>query len=279
MHREEFEILAGFLKRRSGLSITQAKSRLIENRLKPIAVRRGFKDVGGLARALDCPDEELGGEVADAMTTYDTSFFRDPALFHSLRETIFPALASAREDKRSLKIWCAACSTGEEPYSLAMTADGSARFDSWAIEILATDVSLLAIERASAGVYSQYEVMRGLPIRMLGKYFVKEHDDWRVVRAIRDRIRFRVFNLLDSFDALGKFDIIFCRNVLIYFDQATKAQVLARLSRALAPDGYLVLGEAETVLGLVKSFAPVPTMRGVFVPTDKTATHRHSSLG
>src|SRR5262245_55008596 len=124
MHPDEFEILSGFLRRRSGLSVTQQRSRLIESRLKPIATRRGFKDVDDLARALAQPDEELGREVADAMTTYDTSFFRDVALFHALRTQILPALAAAREMERTLRIWCAACSTGEEAYSIAMTADG-----------------------------------------------------------------------------------------------------------------------------------------------------------
>jgi chemotaxis protein methyltransferase CheR len=279
MHPDEFEILSGFLRRRSGLSVTQQRSRLIESRLKPIATRRGFKDVGDLARALTQPDEELGREVADAMTTYDTSFFRDTMLFQALRTQLLPALAAAREAERSVRIWCAACSTGEEAYSIAMAADGSGELASFAVEILATDVSETAVERASAGVYTQYEVMRGLPVRMLGKYFTKDGEDWRVSRQIRDRIAFRVFNLIDSFEALGQFDIVFCRNVLIYFDQSTKTQVLARLSRVLAPDGFLVLGEAETVLGLVKSFVPVPDARGVFIRSGKAAPRRLTALG
>ena len=278
MHPDAFEILSGFLRRRSGLSVTQQRSRLIENRLKPIATRRGFKDVGDLARALAQPDEELGREVADAMTTYDTSFFRDAALFHALRTQILPALTAARETERTIRIWCAACSTGEEAYSIAMTTDGSGELASFAVEILATDVSATAVERASAGIYTEYEVMRGLPVRMLGKYFTKDGEDWRISRPVRDRITFRVFNLIDPFQALGQFDIVFCRNVLIYFDQATKTDVLARLSRVLAPDGFLVLGEAETVLGLTKSLAPLPDTRGVFIHSGKPAP-RLTALG
>ncbi len=279
MNRDDFEILSGFLRRGSGLSVTPAKLRLIENRLRPIAVRRGFKDVGELARALAGPDDELGREVADAMATHDTSFFRDIGLFRSLRETVFPELASARESRRRISVWCAGCSTGEEAYSLAMAANIAPQLAGWEVEIFATDISATAIERASSGVYTHYEVMRGLPLQMLGKYFSKEGDDWRVVRSIRDRIEFRVFNLLDSFDVLGEFDIVLCRNVLIYFDQATKAQVLARISRVLAPDGYLVLGEAETVLGLVKGLATVPGARGVFAKTGNALNHRLAALG
>ncbi len=266
MNRDDFEILSGFLRRGSGLSVTPAKLRLIENRLRPIAVRRGFKDVGELARALAGPDDELGREVADAMATHDTSFFRDIGLFRSLRETVFPELASARESRRRISVWCAGCSTGEEAYSLAMAANIAPQLAGWEVEIFATDISATAIERASSGVYTHYEVMQ-------------EGDDWRVVRSIRDRIEFRVFNLLDSFNVLGEFDIVLCRNVLIYFDQATKAQVLARISRVLAPDGYLVLGEAETVLGLVKGLATVPGARGVFAKTGNALNHRLAALG
>jgi chemotaxis protein methyltransferase CheR len=279
MQTEDFEILSSFLRRRSGLSVTQEKSRLAENRLKPIAIRRGFRDVGALVRALESPDDELGREVAEAMTTYDTSFFRDPALFRALRETIFPSLATARERSRKLRIWCAGCSTGEEPYSVAMAADGSSQLADFKIGILATDVSLTAVERAAAGVFTQYEVMRGLPVRMLGKYFVKEGEDWRVARSIRDGVKFRVFNLLDSFESLGEFDIVFCRNVLIYFDQATKSQVLGKLARVLARDGYLVLGEAETLLGFGKSFAPIEGTRGLFVHARKAPGNRLAALG
>ena len=223
-----------------------------------------------LARALIQPDEELGREVADAMTTYDTSFFRDAALFHVLRTAILPALAAAREKQRSIRIWCAAASTGQEPYSLAMMLkEMKDKLNGWRVEIVGTDISVDVLEKAKAGVYSQFEVQRGLPIQLLLKHFTQTGDCWQLSPEIRAMVQFRPFNLLNDFGTLGTFDVVFCRNVLIYFDQDYKVAVLDRLVRQVERDGYLVLGAAETVVGLTDQFKPYPERRGLYVPNAK----------
>ena len=181
------------------------------------------------------------------MTTNETSFFRDKVPFDQFRDVMLPALSAARRDDSRLRIWCSAASSGQEPYSLAMIIEATAYLAGWTIDLLASDINAEMIERAKEGLYSQFEVLRGLPIQMLARHFHHEGGEWRLSSSIRSRVQFEVFNLLDSFEPLGQFDVIFCRNVLIYFDQQTKHDVLGRLADALAPDGYLVLGAAETV--------------------------------
>ena len=260
----DYAFLADFLRRRSGLSITSEKAYLIESRLKPIASRLGFTNASELVRGLRTADESLSRVVIDAMTTNDTSFFRDKAPFDQFQNVMLPALLSARREEARLRIWCSAASSGQEPYSLAMVLD-AARLDGWTIDLVASDINAEMIERAREGLYSQFEVLRGLPIQMLARHFHNDGGEWRLSPSTRRRVQFRVFNLLDSFEQLGLFDVIFCRNVLMYFDQATKHDVLGRLANALAPDGYLVLGSAETVLGSGKGLEPLVSTRGIYV--------------
>jgi chemotaxis protein methyltransferase CheR len=205
--------------------------------------------------------------VVEAMTTNESFFFRDKVPFEHFQSLVMPAMARAR-DKR-MRIWCSAASTGQEPYSLAMSIKemGDA-FSGWRIEIIATDISTDALEKAKCGLYSQFEVQRGLPIQMLVKYFSQVGDLWQIAPAIRSMVTYRHFNLLQDFGQLGIFDLVFCRNVLIYFDQPTKTAVLNRLVRSLARDGYLMLGAAETVVGLTDQFRPLPDYRGVYVPAE-----------
>jgi chemotaxis protein methyltransferase CheR len=191
------------------------------------------------------------------MTTNETFFFRDRVPFDKFRNVMLPQLLAARSAERRLRIWCAACSTGQEPYSLAMLLDEEARrLTGWTIEILATDLSRRAIESAKQGLYSQFEVQRGLPITLLLRYFQRAGDRWQINEFLRSRVSFREFNLLSDYRALGRFDAIFCRNVLIYFDVSSKRDILARLSRTLARDGFLLMGSAETVIGLSDAFVP-----------------------
>jgi len=260
----DYAFLADFLRRRSGLSITSEKAYLIESRLKPIASRLGFTNASELVRGLRTADESLSRVVIDAMTTNDTSFFRDKAPFDQFQNVMLPALLSARREEARLRIWCSAASSGQEPYSLAMVLD-AARLDGWTIDLVASDINAEMIERAREGLYSQFEVLRGLPIQMLARHFHNDGGEWRLSSSTRRRVQFHVFNLLDSFEQLGLFDVIFCRNVLMYFDQATKHDVLGRLENALAPDGYLVLGSAETVLGSGKGLEPLVSTRGIYV--------------
>jgi len=193
---------------------------------------------------------------------------------------VLPTLMKARAQRRQIRIWSAACSSGQEPYTLAMMfAEQKAALADWSFEIVATDLSTEILEKAEAGLYSQFEVQRGLPIQLLLKYFKQQGERWQIDAGLRSRVRFQQFNLLDDPASLGVFDAIFCRNVLIYFDQATKTQVLERLSRVLAADGYLYLGGAETVLGISERFQPVADNRGIYAPVPPMAQPQRLAVG
>jgi chemotaxis protein methyltransferase CheR len=188
-----------------------------------------------------------------------------------MREAILPALAQARANRRALRIWCAASSTGQEPYSIAMCVKEFSALAGWRVEILATDLSQEVLEKSKAGIYSQFEVQRGLPIQMLVKYFKQNGELWQINPEIRAMVQHKQLNLLHDFSHLGAFDIIFCRNVLIYFDQETKINIFGRLAKIMESDGFLVLGAAETVVGLTDAFKPFPDRRGLYRPSGTAA--------
>jgi chemotaxis protein methyltransferase CheR len=192
--------------------------------------------------------------------------------FDHFRDTIMPALMAARAREKRIRIWCTACATGQEPYSLAMglKAIGPA-LAGWRVEIIATDISNEVLEKAKAGIYNQFEVQRGLPIQQLVKFFGQVGEAWQIAPEIRAMVQFRPLNLLNDFASLGTFDLVFCRNVLIYFAQETKVDVLNRLARQLPFDGYLILGAAETVVGLTDAFKPLADKRGLYVPNAPAA--------
>jgi chemotaxis protein methyltransferase CheR len=203
--------------------------------------------------------------------TNETFFFRDRVPFDNFRDAILPKLMEERQEQKRIRIWCAAASTGQEPYSLTMILDQEMRkLAGWNVEILATDLSTTALERAREGRYTQFEVQRGLPISHLLRYFLAEGENWRINEHLRARVQFEEFNLMSSFQGLGQFDVIFCRNVLIYFDLETKKDVLARLSGVLAKDGFLITGSAETVIGLSDTLIPHPTLRGASIHKPET---------
>ena len=270
MNSLDYDYLRKLLKERSGLVLSSDKQYLMESRLLPIMRRLGLANLAALVaklRGAGAGVEALIGEVVEAMTTNETFFYRDRTPFDNFSQAIVPALIAARADQRRMRIWCAAASTGQEPYSLAICLrELDARLAGWSIDILATDLSLQVLDKASAGVYSQFEVQRGLPIQYLVKYFAQQGDTWQIAPEIRAMVQFRPFNLLHEFAPLGRFDVVFCRNVLIYFDQQTKTDILRRIASQLAPDGYLVLGAAETVVGLTESFKPMLDRRGLYVP-------------
>jgi chemotaxis protein methyltransferase CheR len=262
----DYEYFRKFLRERSGLVLSADKQYLLESRLLPVARRVGLAslaELGHKLRSNDC--ETLAAEVVEAMTTNESFFFRDKIPFEHFRDTIIPRLIAARSQRRRVRIWCAAASTGQEPYSLAMAIkEMGDRLSGWQIEILATDISSEALRRAGSGIYSQFEVQRGLPIMLLLKYFKQIGENWQIAADIRAMVRFRPLNLISDFANLGVFDVVFCRNVLIYFDQPTKINVLERLAQNLDRDGYLLLGAAETVVGLTDSLKPVPDCRGLY---------------
>jgi len=262
----DYEFLRAMLKERSGLVLSADKQYLVESRLVPVARKAGICGLAALVQKLRNPAEPLIAAVVEAMTTNESFFFRDKVPFEQFRNTMVPALLAARPNRR-IRIWCAAASSGQEPYSLAMClAEVREKIRGWSIEILATDISTEVVEKATAGVYSQFEVQRGLPIHLLIKYFTQVGDLWRISPEIAAMVQFRPLNLLKEFSHLGYFDVVFCRNVLIYFDQQTKAKVLQKIARISRADGYLVLGTAETVVGLSDAFRPVADLRGVYVP-------------
>jgi chemotaxis protein methyltransferase CheR len=268
MSPEDFGWLRKLLKERSGLVLAAEKQYLAESRLLPLARKHGMTTLAELIARLRAPQCPLTSDVVDAMTTNETFFFRDKVPFEHFRDTVLPALIVARAREKRIRIWCTAASTGQEPYSLAMTMKSvGVALAGYKVSILATDLSADVLERARAGIYSQFEVQRGLPIQLLVKYFTQTGEQWQIAPELRSMVQFRPLNLLNDFSPLGTFDVVFCRNVLIYFDQPTKADVLARLSRQMPSDGYLVLGAAETVVGLTDTFKPVADKRGLYAPT------------
>lgn len=262
----EFKYFADFLKAKSGILLAADKSYLVESRLAPIARRAGHETVADMINAIRrAPSGPLAVDAVDAMTTNETFFFRDKTPFDNFNDTVMPAMLEARRTKRKLRIWCAAASTGQEPYSLAICIEEmKAKMMGWNVEIVGTDLSSEALAKAREGRYSQFEVQRGLPINLLLKYFKQDGETWKVNDDLKKKVSFKPLNLLDSFTGMGKFDIIFCRNVLIYFEPKTKKDILDRLSRSLEPDGFLALGAAETVVGISEQFKPISGKRGLY---------------
>jgi chemotaxis protein methyltransferase CheR len=268
----DYEYLRKLLRERSGLDLSADKQYLVESRLVPLARRAGLAGIGELVQKVKGGAETLTIDVIEAMTTNETFFFRDKIPFDHLRQGVIPELMQARAAKRSLRIWCAASSTGQEPYSIAMLLkEFSAELSGWRVEIVATDISLGVLEKARAGIFSQFEVQRGLPIQLLVKHFRQVGELWQINADIRAMVQHRQVNLLQDFSHLGQFDVIFCRNVLIYFDHDTKLGVFNRLARSLEPDGVLALGAAESIVGITEAFKPYPERRGLYRPNPMRA--------
>ena len=271
MKLTDFDIYSEILKKESGLSLTEDKVYLLESRLNPVAKKWGYNTLETMTIALQgVPDKALVTDIVEAMTTNETSFFRDTRPFDMFRDHLLTYMKEARRKERKLRIWCAAASSGQEPYTIAMILkEVAAEYPGWKFEIVATDISNEILEQAREGIYTQFEVQRGLPIQMLMKYF-KQTDDqkWQISEDLRKMVEYRHFNLLDPMLTMGKFDMIFCRNVLIYFDEQTKGRVLDEMAKHITPDGFLMLGGAETVMGITDSFVSIPEKRGVYAVKD-----------
>ena len=266
MNVGDFEMISQLVKERSGLLLTEDKAYLLASRLNPVARRHNFKGFDELAKAVRVHrDEKLLDDITDAMTTNESFFFRDAEPFDQFRDLILPHMLETRASQRSFRVWCAACSSGQEPYSLAMILkENEAQFAGWNIELVATDISRNILAKAVEGTYSQFEVQRGLPIDLLVKYFNQDGEHWQIDESIRSMVTFRPFNLLDDPADIGQCDVVFCRNVLIYFDLPTKSAILDRIAKIMPPDGFLYLGGAETILGVSDRFRIMSGLRGVY---------------
>jgi len=280
MNIDDFNLLSKLIKDRSGLTLTKDKAYLLESRLLPVARKWNLKSLDELVMRLRTRSEAgLVRDVVEAMTTNESFFFRDIKPFDQFKQVVLPFLLQSRGTTRNIKVWSAACSSGQEPYTLSMMLkEERQKLIGWNVDILATDLSTEILAKAQAGLYSQFEVQRGLPIQLLVKYFKQAGDRWQIDSAIREMVRYRPFNLLDDLSGLGQFDVIFCRNVLIYFDQPTKQMVLERMAKQLAPDGFLYLGGAETVVGITDKFQPMANHRGIYHHANPAAAARVAGL-
>lgn len=263
----DFRFLADFMRDAAAIVLEPGKEYLVDARLGPVAAQSGLGSiaalVGELRRSRHSP---LAQKVIDALTTNETSFFRDVGPFQHLRKVVLPALIEARRTERSLSIWCAAASSGQEPYSMLMLMrEDFPQLAQWNVRFLATDISQDMLQRCRAGTYSQLEVNRGLPAPLLVKYFTKRGIDWQIDERLRSAVEWREFNLAGrAWSGLPPFDLIMLRNVMIYFDVPTKRAILGNMRRVLRPDGYLFLGTAETTLNIDERFQSEPAQSSCY---------------
>ena len=270
MRITDFEIYRDLLKQKSGLILTPDKSYLLDSRLNPVAIKHGYATIEAMTDVhRDVPPTDLINDIVEAMTTNETSFFRDTRPFDVFKGHVLPYFRGKTGRPKKLRIWSAAASSGQESYSLSMLLkEEQPSLPGWQFEIVATDISHQILDQAKEGLFTQFEVQRGLPIQLLMKYFTQQGDRWQLNPDIRNMVKFQYFNLLDNMAGLGQFDIVFCRNVLIYFDQPTKKKVLENIAKQMAPDGFLFLGGAETVLGITEAFKGVPGQRALYAKPD-----------
>jgi chemotaxis protein methyltransferase CheR len=265
MSPDDAEVVRLVVHARSGVAIDPHKTYSIESHLGPIARRDGYEGIGELIGAMRTRrDEALMWSVTEALIPGETSFFRDRLPFELFRDDMLPRLANSRAGQ-PIRIWSAACSTGQEAYSLCMAIDEMAgALRNPKIDLFATDLSERRLEKAQSGVYSQFEVQRGLPIRKLVRHFEKTDEHWRISSRLREMVRWRRVNLLADLRPLGQFDVIFCRYVLCNLDPALRARVLEQLARGLSDEGWLVLGHGEVAEGLTDMLQPVPGWNGAY---------------
>ena len=279
MNQPDFDYLSKLIKDGSGLVLTMEKVYLVESRLMPVARKHGLETLEGLVASLrKTPKGPLLTEVLEAMTTNESFFFRDGKPFETFRKVFLPEIIKRRATTKTLRIWCAAASTGQEPYSLAMLLQEEAKqLEGWNCSILGTDLSEEVLDRAKSGIYTHFEVQRGLAITQLIKFFEKQGELWQIKPDIRKMVKYQKFNLLDDPKSLGQFDVVFCRNVLIYFDVPTKGEVLAKIAKVMDKDGVLMMGAAETVTGISNAFRPVAGHFGSYALAGSELTIKRAS--
>lgn len=260
LNANDFAYIAQLVKDEAGITLDKGKEYLVTSRVDPMAKSLGYADIAALVSHLkQSGDTVRRRQVVESLTTHETSFFRDHEPFEALRKTVLPEILEKQKDKRELTIWCGAASSGQEPYSLCMLLrEHFSELSNWKITFIATDISRPILERCRGGEYCQIEINRGLPIRFLTKYFDKVGTNWVIKQEIRSMVKFTEMNLLKPFIGVPLCDLVFLRNVLIYFDIQTKRDILERVRKVLKPHGVLFLGTAETTLNVSESFERVP---------------------
>lgn len=256
-----------FISRAAGIVLTTEKAYFIEARLSPLVREEKATGIDDLMTRAERGDKRIAQRIVDALTTNETFFFRDKTPFDHFRNIMIPELISRRPPGKTIRIWCAACSSGQEPFSLIMLLDEmKAQLGGRNVEIHASDISEAILSKAKAGIYNQFEVQRGLPTKLLLQYFTKDGDNWRISQDVVRRVSFFKFNLLEDMRSLGTFDIVFCRNVLIYFDRPTRSKIFNQIADRLAPDGFMMLGGAESTFGVTDRFTSHPKERMIHLP-------------
>ncbi|WFL78182.1 protein-glutamate O-methyltransferase CheR [Altererythrobacter arenosus] len=276
-----YQIIAELLAARTGQQLTEGRRWRIGTSLSSIFRERGITNVDQLVCLLTMPGEtQLVQDVVEALLNNETYFFRDKPTFDQLPAEIFPILAERRSAKRRLQIWCAGCSTGQEAHSLAIQfAEQAAQWEGWSIDILGTDISQKAISVARSGHYSQFEVQRGLSVSQMLNYFDETASGWQMHSSTRSIVRFQQHNILDPAPCRQPFDLILCRNVLLYFDGPTRTQAFDRLHQALAPDGFLMLGAGETVVGQTQMFESAARRPSIYEPVSAMRSVQQALAG
>lgn len=266
MRITDFDLYKDLLREESGLYLTPDKSYFLDSRLSPVAKKWGYPSLEAMTVSLQVmPDKALVADIVEAMTINETSFFHDTRPFHIFRDTVMPYLLKNKNPKDPIRIWCAGASSGQEPYSIGITLlEMPGALENHDIEILATDISHEMLEHAREGLYTQFEAQRGLPASMLIKHFSLKDEKWQINDSVRALVRHQYFNLLGPMTKLGKFNVIFCRNVLSYFDEKTQRDVLEKIAAQLDPDGFLFMGSQENAARITTSFAPVPGLSGLY---------------
>jgi len=260
----DFLFVSEMVRREAAIVLEKGKEYLVESRLAPLVQKGGYADIADMVQKLrDNGEVVLKGKIIDALTTNETSFFRDMKPFEMLQKEVFPQLIEERKSTRTLNIWCAAASTGQEIYSICMVLrEHFPELEGWDVKITGTDICQEVLDKAERGIYSQIEVNRGLPASMLIKYFTKNEEQWKVKDDLKSMVSFKKMNLVQPWGNLGKPDIVFMRNVLIYFDIEVKKEILGNVKKIMQPDGFLFLGAAETTLNIDDDFIRRPFERG-----------------
>ncbi len=269
---QDFDFIRDMTRRHSAISLDESKQYLVHSRLLPLARRDGFASVTAFITSLRAqPFGAPHVEAVEAIATTETSFFRDLHPFDALREEIIPELMRSRAAVRTITFWSAGCSSGQEPYSVALLVKEHfpSLISGWRVDILASDLADRVLARARQGVYQQHEVNRGLPARILVRYFQQQGMSWQLRPDITSMVKFFQHNLIGDWSAIPKVDVLFLRNILIYFDVETRKQILGKVRKVLRPDGLLLLGTAETALNLDESFGRVRVGRAVFYKLDR----------